>query len=257
MIPWNLDPELFALGPFHIRIYGLLFSLAFLGSFFVMVWIFRREKKSEDDLNRLFLYIFIGVVAGARLGHCLFYSPEYYLSNPIEILKVWEGGLASHGAAVGILTALMFYVKRTPGMTFLGISDRVSVVIPLSAMFVRLGNFANSEILGTPTDVPWSVIFLREDAIPRHPVQLYEAISYLVLFVVMLLIYKSGSVQRISGRLTGIMLSGLFTTRFILEFFKEGQAVHDASLPITTGQILSIPLVLFGLYLIIRGPKEK
>ncbi len=255
MFIWSPDPELFSLGPIHVRWYGLLFSLAFLSSFMVMLWIFRRERKGEDILNRLFLYVFIGVVAGARLGHCLFYGPEYYLTHPLEILKVWEGGLASHGAAAGILIALMLFLKRTKGMTFFWVSDRVSVVIPLAAIFVRLGNFMNSEILGLPASVPWAVVFERVDSIPRHPVQLYEALSYAVIFSLMFVAYKRNWSQR-PGRLTGSMLSMLFGMRFILEFFKTGQSSLDPSLPITMGQVLSIPLVTFGLWLLFRKPSK-
>lgn len=253
MFTWSPDPEMFSMGPIHIRWYGLLFSLAFLTSFAVMVWIFRKEKKGDDLLNKLFLFVFIGVVAGARLGHCLFYSPEFYLSHPLEILKIWEGGLASHGAAAGILLAIMLFVRRTPGTTFFWVTDRVSVVIPLAAIFVRLGNFVNSEILGLPTSVPWAVVFARVDDIPRHPVQLYEALTYLVIFLVMILLYKRGTAAR-AGRLTGSMVAMLFSMRFVLEFFKTGQSTLDPSLPITMGQLLSVPLVAFGVWLLLRKP---
>ncbi|MBE0643720.1 MAG: prolipoprotein diacylglyceryl transferase [Bacteroidetes bacterium] len=255
MFTWSPDPELFSIGALHIRWYGLLFSLAFLSSFSVMVWIFRKEHKGDDLLNKLFLYVFIGVVAGARLGHCLFYSPEFYLTHPIEILKIWEGGLASHGAAIGIITALAIFAHRTPGMTFLWVADRVAVVIPLAAIFVRLGNFVNSEILGLPTSVPWAVVFARIDDIPRHPVQLYEASAYLIIFFVMILLYRRGIAAR-TGRLAGSMVAMLFSTRFVLEFFKTGQSTLDPSMPITMGQLLSIPLVVFGLWLLLRKPAE-
>ncbi len=251
MFTWSPDPVFFSIGEWHIRWYGLLFSLAFLCSFAVMVWIFRREKKGDDLLNKLFLYVFVGVVVGARLGHCLFYSPEFYLTHPLEILKIWEGGLASHGAAAGILLAILLFVRTTPGVSFYWVTDRVSVVIPLAAIFVRLGNFVNSEILGLPTSVPWAVIFARVDDIPRHPVQLYEAISYLAIFVIMILLYRKNAAAR-AGRLTGSMVAMLFTMRFFLEFFKTGQSTLDPSMPITMGQLLSVPLVLFGLWLLMR-----
>jgi prolipoprotein diacylglyceryl transferase len=251
MFEWNPDPVLFTIGDRAIRWYGLLFALAFMSSFSVMVWIFRKEKKSDELLNRLFLYVFVGVVAGARLGHCLFYSPEFYLSNPVEILKVWEGGLASHGAAIGIILALLLFARRTPDMTFLWVADRVSVVIPLAAIFVRLGNFVNSEILGLPTQAPWAVVFSRVDTVPRHPVQLYEAITYLIIFLVMIVLYRKSFGSR-TGRLTGSMVTMLFSMRFILEFFKTGQSTLDPSMPITMGQLLSIPLVAFGIWLIMR-----
>lgn len=252
MIHWHPDPQLFSLGPLHIRTYGVLFSLAFLCSFAVMLWIFRREHRPEEQLNRLFLYVFLGVVAGARLGHCLFYAPEFYLRNPFEILRIWEGGLASHGAAIGILTAVWLFVRRTPGMSFAWVSDHVAVVIPLAAMFVRIGNFFNSEILGLPASLPWSVVFDRVDQVPRHPVQIYEAVTYLLLFLVMLAVYHRGVYNSRPGRQAGLLVVLLFSARFVLEFFKEGQAAHDATLPITTGQILSIPLVAFGLWLLLR-----
>jgi len=251
MFDWNIDPELFTIGPFHVRWYCLLFSLAFLTSFSIMVWIFRKEKKSDELLNKLFLYVFVAVVVGARLGHCLFYGPEYYLSNPLEILKVWEGGLASHGAAAGIIIALLLYARNTAGMSFLWVADRVAVVIPLAAIFVRLGNFVNSEILGLPTEVPWAVIFSRIDHVPRHPVQLYEALAYIIIFAVMIILYRK-QFGAFAGRLTGSMLTMLFSMRFILEFFKTGQSTLDPSMPITMGQLLSIPLVAFGIWLITR-----
>lgn len=255
MFIWNPDPELFSLGPFHVRWYGLLFALAFLSSFAVMVWVFRREKKGEDLLNKLFLYVFVAVVVGARLGHCLFYSPEYYLSHPLEILKIWEGGLASHGAAAGILIALWLYVKRTPGTTFTWVADRVSLVIPLAAIFVRLGNFFNSEILGLPSNAAWAVVFSRIDDIPRHPVQLYEALAYLLIFGIMMLLYLRGMSSR-PGRLSGGMVAMLFSARFVLEFFKTGQSTLDPSMPITMGQMLSVPLVGFGIWMLLRNPQQ-
>lgn len=256
MFTWSPDPELFSFGQFTVRWYGLLFSLAFLSSFAIMVWVFRRENKSDDLLNRLFLYVFIGVVAGARLGHCLFYSPEFYLAHPLEILKIWEGGLASHGAAAGIIIALLLFARRTKDTSFIWVADRVSVVIPLAAIFVRLGNFVNSEILGLPTDLPWAVVFSRVDAVPRHPVQLYEALAYLIIFLVMLTLYRKSFAAR-PGRLTGSMLTMLFSMRFILEFFKTGQSTLDSSMPITMGQLLSIPLVAFGAWLIMRDRSQS
>lgn len=251
MLTWNINPELIAIGPFHIRWYGLFFSMAFLASFCVMFWIFSRERKSEDLLIKLFLYIFIAVVAGARLGHCLFYEPGYYLAHPLDILKVWKGGLASHGAAAGIIIALLLYARYTAGISFFWVADRLCIIVPLAASFVRLGNFANSEILGVPTTVPWAVIFSRVDPIPRHPVQLYEALTYLIIFIIMIVLYRREAGE-IAGRLTGSMLIMLFSMRFILEFFKSGQSSLDPSMPVTMGQLLSVPLVAFGIWFIAR-----
>ena len=251
MLTWNINPELITIGPFHIRWYGLFFSLAFLASFCVMFWIFSRERKSEDLLIKLFLYIFIAVVAGARLGHCLFYEPGYYLAHPLDILKVWKGGLASHGAAAGIIIALLLYARYTAGISFFWVADRLCIIVPLAASLVRLGNFANSEILGVPTTVPWAVIFSRVDPIPRHPVQLYEALTYLIIFIIMIVLYRRQAGE-IAGRLTGSMLIMLFSMRFILEFFKSGQSTLDPSMPVTMGQLLSVPLVAFGIWFIAR-----
>jgi phosphatidylglycerol---prolipoprotein diacylglyceryl transferase len=256
MIPWNVDPELLTLGPFHFRWYGILFALGFILSYYVLGWIFQKENRSEEDLNKLLLYSMVAVVLGARLGHCIFYDPGYYFSNPVQILKVWEGGLASHGAAIGIIIAFMLYVKRTPGISFYWLADRAAVVIPIAAMCVRIGNFFNSEIVGLPSNVAWSVVFERVDQIPRHPVVLYEAIAYLVLFLILFTLYKKGDVLRRPRLNTGIFLLGLFSARFVLEFFKTGQSALDPSMPITMGQLLSIPLASFGLYLIVKARKD-
>jgi phosphatidylglycerol---prolipoprotein diacylglyceryl transferase len=254
-IPWNVSPEIFSVGPIHIRWYGLLFAMAFLSSFFVIAWIFRREGKKEEDLNKLFLYVLIAVVVGARLGHCIFYDPKYYFSNPIEILKVWEGGLASHGAAFGIIAALLLFAKTTPSLPFFWVTDRIAIVIPLSAIFVRLGNLMNSEILGKPAGVPWAFIFQRIDLVPRHPVQLYEATAYLLIFFIMLPLYLRGKFPAKPALMSGVFLVLMFSMRFILEFFKEGQSIFDPRMPVTMGQILSIPLVLAGVYFIVRRNK--
>jgi prolipoprotein diacylglyceryl transferase len=179
-----VSPEIFSfgpfsigslnLGPFSVRWYGLLFAASFVIGFQIMNWIFKIEKKSEKDLNDLVWYMILGTVIGARLGHCLFYNPEYYLSNPLEILKIWQGGLASHGAAVGILTAMYLYSKKKVGQSFLWILDRVVITVALAGSLIRLGNLFNSEIIGIPTDLPWGFVFTLIDEIPRHPAQLYS-----------------------------------------------------------------------------------
>ncbi len=257
MIHWNIDPELLSLGPLHFRWYGVLFALGFILSYTAMGWIYRKEKRREDDLNKLLIYMMIAVVVGARLGHCIFYDPDFYFAHPLEILKVWEGGLASHGATFGILVALILYVRKMKDMTFFWLADRAAVVIPIAAMCVRIGNFFNSEIVGLPASVPWAVVFERYDSVPRHPVVLYEAVTYLALFLVLFFLYRKGIAERYPKLNSGLFLAGMFTMRFILEFFKTGQSSLDPSMPITMGQVLSIPLVLFGLYLIITSLKTK
>lgn len=256
MIHWNIDPELIALGPFHFRWYGVLFALGFIAGYYVLGWMFRREGRREEDLNRLLIYTMIGVVVGARLGHCIFYDPQFYFTHPIEMLKVWEGGLASHGAAMGIIIAFLLYVRRTKDMSFWWLADRAAVVIPIAAMCVRIGNFFNSEIVGLPTNGAWGVVFQRYDSVPRHPVVLYEAAAYLVLFLLLFMLYKKGNVLRTPKLNAGIFVTGLFTARFFLEFFKTGQSTLDPSMPITMGQLLSLPLVIFGIWLIFASRRK-
>ena len=189
-ITWSISPEIFSIGPIHIRWYGLLFATSFIFGFKIMEWIYTKEKKNLDDLNDLIWFMILGTVIGARLGNCIFYNPEYYLSNPIEILKVWTGGLASHGAAVGILIAIYLYSKKKKDQSFLYVMDRIVIGVALAAFFIRTGNLFNSEIIGQPTDLPWGFIFTSVDDIPRHPTQLYEAFSYLASFFVLAFVYK-------------------------------------------------------------------
>jgi prolipoprotein diacylglyceryl transferase len=169
-ITWNVNPELFKLGPLTVRWYGVLFALAFYCGFFIVHRMFRVEHKNENALNSLLIYMVAGAVVGARLGHCLFYEPDYYFKHPLEILEIWRGGLDSHGGAAGILIAIYFYARRRPDQPYLWVMDRIVVPTALGGAFIRLGNLFNSEILGTPTNVPWAFKFLQVDATPRHPV---------------------------------------------------------------------------------------
>ncbi len=255
-IIWNVDKEIISFGSFAIRWYGLLFALGFIIGYQIMQWIFLREGKTQKQLDSLAITMIVTTVVGARLGHCLFYEPAYYLSNPIAIFKVWEGGLASHGAAVAIIFGLWLYSKRQKNINFMWILDRIVIVIALAGTLIRLGNFFNSEIYGIPTDVSWAVIFKNVDDIPRHPVQLYESFSYLIIFVVLFLIYKLKHPNLKSGLLFGLFLVGIFGARFILEYFKVYQADFEVGLPLKMGQILSIPLILIGLYFIFKKNKK-
>ncbi len=255
MIEWSVNPEIFSVWIFSIRWYGLLFALSFLVGFKIMDWIFKIEKKSEKDLNDLVWYMIIGTVVGARLGHCLFYSPMYYLSNPLEILAIWHGGLASHGAAIGILIAMYYYTKSRKGISYLWIFDRVVITVALAAVFIRLGNLFNSEIYGKPTNGNWGFIFTAVDNIPRHPTQIYEALAYLLIFIFIFLLYKKYTTKIEEGLLFGYFLVGIFGFRIFVEFFKENQETFESSLPLNMGQLLSIPLVILGIYLIRRAKK--
>jgi len=255
IITWSISPEIFSIGPIHIRWYGLLFATSFILGFKIMEWIYTKEKKNLDDLNDLIWFMILGTVIGARLGHCLFYNPEYYLSNPIEILKVWTGGLASHGAAVGILIAIYYYSKKKKDQSFLYVMDRIVIGVALAAFFIRMGNLFNSEIIGQPTDMPWAFIFTSIDDIPRHPTQLYEAFSYLASFFVLAAVYKKTDGKFKEGLIFGIFLIWIFGFRIFVEFFKENQSGFEQGMILNMGQILSIPLVIFGLYLFFRKPQ--
>lgn len=257
MIYWNISPDIVTIGPFTIRWYGLLFALSFIVGFQIMTVIFKKENRSDEHLNDLIWYMLLGTVIGARLGHCLFYNPVYYLSNPLEILMVWKGGLASHGAAIGILTALFLFTKRNKEYTFLWLLDRIVITVALGGFFIRMGNLFNSEILGVQTDLPWAFIFASVDTVPRHPAQLYEAISYLIIFISLIIYYFRTKGKFKPGLIFGIFLTALFLVRFLIEFIKEDQTYFEQGMPLNMGQLLSIPFIIMGIYLIFRKDKKK
>ncbi len=252
---WNINPVLFDFGAIKIRWYGLMFASAFMSSFAVMQWIYKREGKNIEELDRLLWYMAIGTIVGARLGHCLFYDPGYYLSHPWKILAIWEGGLASHGANIGILIGLYLYQLKTDD-GYVWLLDRVAVAATIAASFIRIGNFFNSEILGVPTDVPWAIVFARVDYLPRHPVQLYESLSYLLIFLILIFVYKKTADKGFKGLLFGAFATMAFFARFCLEFVKTRQASYSNDLGLTTGQLLSIPFFLIGVFFIVWSLKN-
>ena len=184
MFVWNADPIAVSIGPLSIHWYGLLFAAAFIAGLRIMGRMFAREGRDKNDLDSLLGFVVIGALVGARLGHCLLYDPVYYLSNPLDILKIWEGGLASHGGVIGILLAVWAFARKGKH-PFWWLLDRIAVPAALGGAFIRIGNFMNSEIVGMPTIASWAVIFERVDDLPRHPVQLYEAAAYLMIFAVL------------------------------------------------------------------------
>ncbi len=256
MINWNVSPDIFSIGPITIRWYGLLFAMSFIVGYQIMVIIFKRENKSEHDLNDLVWYMILGTVLGARLGHCLFYNPDYYLSHPLEILQIWKGGLASHGAGIGIITALILYTRKKKEISFLWIMDRVVITVALSGFFIRLGNLFNSEIIGKPTNGNWGFVFVSVDNIPRHPAQLYEAIAYLLIFIFLLSFYFRVKGKFKNGLLFGMFLVSIFGFRFFVEFLKEIQSPFEQNLFLNLGQLLSIPFVILGIYFLFRKDKK-
>lgn len=254
-ITWNVSPEMFSIGPISVRWYGLLFASAFIFGYKVMQWVYKKENKPVSDVEQLTVYMILGTVIGARLGHCLFYNPDFYLANPLEILKVWKGGLASHGAAIGIITSLYFFAKKKK-VTTLWILDRVVIVVASGGFFIRLGNLFNSEIIGKPSEVPWAFIFTRVDNLPRHPAQLYESISALIVFLILFYLYKNKRDKWHDGFLFGMFLVLIFAFRFFVEFLKEVQSSFEAGMILDMGQLLSIPFVILGIFFITRSFKK-
>lgn len=210
--------------------------------------------RKVEEMESILTWILVGTVIGARLGHVIFYDPSYYLRNLDQVLAVWNGGLASHGAAVGIIIAMYYLAKKHTGMTFWWLADRVVIPVAVGGAFIRVGNFFNSEIVGKESDAPWAIIFANlpgpAGMIPRHPTMLYEALLCLLVFAVLWFIYKKYKAAPPEGALFGIFLVMLFTGRFLLEYTKIPQADFAAGWPVNMGQILSIPLILFGFYMI-------
>ena len=251
-IPWNINPEIFSVGKFAIRWYGLLFASSFFFGYLIMAGFFKKEKIPEEVLDRLTLYMALGTIIGARLGHCLFYEPGYYLSNPVEILMVWHGGLASHGAGIGIFIALYLFAKKSK-KSYLWILDRVAVVVALSGFFIRTGNLMNSEIYGVETNLPWGFVFLRNgETVPKHPTQIYEALAYLFVFILLYFIYKRNQGMFKSGLLFSLFMIFVFGFRFFIEFIKNNQVAFESGMMLNMGQWLSIPFVLFGIILLYK-----
>ncbi len=256
VIYWNVNPG-FTVWIFHPRWYGLLFAGSFIVGYLLMEKFLKWEKKDLKFLESLTIYMVVGTVIGARLGHCLFYEPAFYLSHPLEILMIWKGGLASHGAAIGILIALWFAVKKYKNISYIWLLDRIVIVVALAGSFIRLGNFFNSEIYGVQTSMPWAVVFQSVDNVPRHPVQLYEAICYLAIFFFLFFYYKKRKENTRPGFIFGMFLILVFTARFIIEFWKEHQAAFTLPLGLDMGLVLSIPFIIAGLIIVIWSYRKN
>ncbi|RMG25702.1 MAG: prolipoprotein diacylglyceryl transferase [Bacteroidetes bacterium] len=256
IIYWNVSPEIVGIGPLHIRWYGLLFALGFLLAYLLEQRMFRFEGLPQDWLDSAILYVFAGTLLGARLGHVFFYAWDYYSQHPLDILKVWQGGLASHGALIGIVLALWVFSKRVSKLPLLWVLDRAVVSIALAAVFIRTGNLMNSEIFGLPTSLPWGFVFVRVDGVAgpaRHPTQIYEALAYLLTFVTLVWLFFKTDARKRPGLLLGVFLFMVFSARFAIEFLKENQAEFESGMVLNMGQLLSIPLILAGIWLIWRA----
>ena len=285
-ITWNVDPVLFHLGSLQVRWYGLLWALGFLIGYFIMKRIYQREKMAEDALDKLLIYMLVSTVVGARLGHCLFYEPDYYLSNPLKIFAVWEGGLASHGGAIGILIGLWLYVRNynkskkekndLQHINYIWILDRIVVAVCLVGALIRVGNVMNHEIYGTPTSLPWGFVFLRgseqfcgtfdnytpcfawdapcppSEWLPCHPTGLYEAFFCLVAMGILLwMYYKHDLGHKQPGLMFGTFLVIIFGSRICIEFLKNVQVEFERNMVFDMGQWLSVPFVLIGIGMIV------
>ncbi len=265
-IHWNVDPVLFHIGSFGLRWYSLCFLVAFLLGYYIMERMFRHEHVNEDYLGSLFLYIFLAILAGARLGHCLFYEPDYFLTSEhwVEIFWPFQNGqftgfqgLASHGAAIGILVALWLYWRKY-GLNAWWLLDRLVIVVAVGGAFVRLGNLFNSEIYGVETTLPWGFIYERNgETVPKHPTQLYESLSYFIIFGVSIWYYIKKKGQFKTGTIFGWWLVALFGVRLLIEFVKNDQVDFEAGMALNMGQLLSLPFIIGGLAIAWLASKEK
>lgn len=256
----NPSDTALSFGPFTIHWYSLCWLIGLALAYLIVQRLYREQKVKEVLFDPLFVYCFIGILVGARLGHCLFYQPDIFLSSwhhfveifiPIEFLSdgSWHftgyRGLASHGGTLGLMIALWAYVRKT-GMNLWQVLDNIAIATPVTACFIRLGNLMNSEIIGKVSDVPWAFVFERVDAMPRHPGQLYEAIAYAILFFIGWRLYRRMPQRVGTGYFFGLCLAYIFTARFFIEFTKEVQEAFEASLPLDMGQLLSLPFIVLG-----------
>ncbi len=259
-ITWDPSPEIFSFGGFAVRWYGLLFACSFIFGYIIFLRFFKKEGIPVKLLDELTTYMIIGTILGARLGHVFFYEPAWYLSHPIKIFEVWEGGLASHGAGIGIIiTLLLFsYFKKKP---FLWVMDRIVIVVALAGFFIRMGNLMNSEIYGNVTSLPWGFYFPRsltpgEALQPHHPTQIYEGLSYLLIFFLLLWYYYKEDGKPVHGMLFGMFLVLVFGMRFLIEFIKEPQVDFERGMSLNMGQLLSIPFVIAGIVFIMLARRK-
>lgn len=260
-ILWNPDLEIFRIGNFAIRWYSTCWLIGLALAYFIVKWLYKDQKVKDAYFDPLFMYCFLGILIGARLGHCLFYQPEYFLSSWTHVVEMflpihqmadgsWKftgyEGLASHGGTIGLMVALYLYYRKT-GMNLWHVLDDIAIATPITACFIRLGNLMNSEIIGTPTHVPWAFIFERVDMTPRHPGQLYEAIAYFFFFFVMSHFYKRTSKKVGTGFYFGLCLTLIFTFRFFIEYTKDIQVDFESGMIFNMGQLLSIPFIILGI----------
>ena len=270
-ITWNPDETAFSIGGFSFIFYSLCWLMGLILAYFIVRKLYKEAKIKDELFDPLFIYCFLGILVGARLGHCLFYEPDYFLSSFEHIIEMflpihkmadgsWKftgyEGLASHGGTLGLMLALIIYCKRTK-ISLWRVLDFIAIATPITACFIRLGNLMNSEIIGKATDVPWAFIFQKIDDIPRHPGQLYEAIAYFIFFFIGWWFYRHKPEKVGTGFFFGLCLTLIFTFRFFIEFTKENQVDFENSLPLDMGQLLSIPFIIIGVACMAGGKWMK
>lgn len=263
-VNWHVNPVIFQVGSFGLRWYSLLFVSGFILGWFIFKWFFKREGVPETLLDPLLYTLLIATIVGARLGHCLFYQPDYYLGSWegfLEIFMPWKGGLASHGGAIALLLAMWWFARhygKRYHFDFMWIMDHLCIAVAFAGCFIRLGNLFNSEIYGGPTSLPWGFVFLLNgETEPKHPTQLYEALSYLILGITLISLYWKKLDSMYRGFFFGAFLLGCFGMRFIIEFIKNPQVEFEQTMAINMGQILSIPFIVAGICLLVYAYTKK
>ncbi|MDR1859295.1 MAG: prolipoprotein diacylglyceryl transferase [Bacteroidales bacterium] len=263
-IHWNVSPDILKIGSFELRWYGVLFAVGFILGYRIVERMFKKEGVNTQWLDSLLLYLIIATVVGARLGHVFFYEWDDYAQHPLDILKIWKGGLASHGGTIGVILAMLLWSHKVSKRNPLWILDRIAVPTALVGALIRTGNLMNSEIYGHQTTLPWGFIFERArdhitrmpETMPKHPTQIYEALAYLLIFGILLWLYRKTELRNRQGFLVGLFLVLVFTARFFIEFVKEVQVEAETGLTLNYGQRLSIPFVIAGIFLIIWALKH-
>lgn len=255
-IVWNADPVLFSFGPLAVRWYGLAFAIGFTVGYSIVARMFKHEGAPERWLGILLAYVVVATLVGARLGHVFFYEWDYYSAHPEKILRIWEGGLASHGGTIAIIIALFIWSWCVSHKPASWVFDKIVVAIALVGGLIRLGNLMNSEIYGGPTDMPWGFIFVRDgQTVPAHPTQIYEALCYFALFALLMWMSWKKNAQERPWLITGVFFLGIFVPRFLIEYVKNVQVESEyqmiATYGMNLGQMLSIPFILIGIGLII------
>ncbi|MCQ2119980.1 MAG: prolipoprotein diacylglyceryl transferase [Bacteroidales bacterium] len=263
-VHWNVDPEIFRVGFFALRWYGLLFVSGFILGYWMFTKFCDREKVSRDMLDPLLYTLLLGTLVGARLGHCIFYQPDYYFGSWKgfwEIFAVWKGGLASHGGTIMLFICMIWFARKYGkryNVDFFWILDHLAIAVAFAATFIRLGNLFNSEIYGDVTNLPWGFVFERRgETEPKHPTQIYEAVSYLLLGIGLVILYLKKLDKVYRGTFIGIFFIVCFGMRFLIEFIKEPQVDFERTMALDMGQILSIPFVLLGIFFLVRAFVRK